>query len=42
MEKARSFGECLFGVALVAAVIAVGYGACGQLAQKAMIVAGLN
>lgn len=42
MEKTRNAGECLMGVALVIAALAVGYGACGALAQKAMVLAGLN
>jgi len=42
MEKLRSVGECLVGMALVAAAIVLGYGACGQLAHSAMTYAALN
>jgi hypothetical protein len=42
MDKVRSFGECAIGIALIAAVIALGYGACGRVVESAMIVAALN
>lgn len=42
MDKVRSFGECAIGLALIAVVIALGYGACGHVVQSAMTVAALN
>jgi hypothetical protein len=42
MQKVRNIGECAVGLALVGAVLLLGYGACGRLVESAMIVAALN
>ncbi len=42
MTKFRGLGDCVFGLAFVAGVMALGYGALSLICEKAMIVAGLN